>query len=70
VDLKTGRPAINPEAMVTVEPRLITPNAAHNWNPMSFSPMTGLVYIPIQEQWMVISRIEDGKFQFVQTVSP
>ncbi|HXR51621.1 MAG TPA: PQQ-binding-like beta-propeller repeat protein, partial [Steroidobacteraceae bacterium] len=64
VDLKTGRPAINPEAMVTVEPRLITPNAAHNWNPMSFSPLTGLVYIPIQEQWMVISRIEDGKFQF------
>jgi len=64
VDLKTGRPAINPEAMVTVEPRLITPNAAHNWNPMSYSPLTGLVYIPIQEQWMVISRIEDGKFQF------
>jgi quinohemoprotein ethanol dehydrogenase len=64
VDLKTGRPAVNPEAMVSVEPRLITPNAAHNWNPMSFSPLTGLVYIPVQEQWMVISRIEDGKFQF------
>ncbi|HXC60841.1 MAG TPA: PQQ-dependent dehydrogenase, methanol/ethanol family [Steroidobacteraceae bacterium] len=64
VDIKTGRPAINPEAMVTVEPRLITPNTAHNWNPMSYSPLTGLVYIPVQEQWMVISRIEDGKFQF------
>ncbi len=64
VDLKTGRPVIYPEAMVEVEPRLITPNAAHNWNPMSYSPLTGLVYIPIQEQWMIISRIEDGKFQF------
>jgi quinohemoprotein ethanol dehydrogenase len=64
VDLKTGRPAIFPEAMVEVEPRLITPNAAHNWNPMSYSPLTGLVYIPIQEQWMVISRVPDGQFQF------
>ncbi|MEO8307668.1 MAG: PQQ-dependent dehydrogenase, methanol/ethanol family [Pseudomonadota bacterium] len=64
VDLKTGRPAINPEAMVQVEPRLITPNAAHNWNPMSYSPLTGLVYIPIQEQWIVISRVPDGQFQF------
>lgn len=64
VDLKTGRPAINPEAMVQVEPRLITPNAAHNWNPMSYSPLTGLVYIPVQEQWMLISRLPDGEFQF------
>ncbi|MEO8313461.1 MAG: PQQ-dependent dehydrogenase, methanol/ethanol family [Pseudomonadota bacterium] len=64
VDLKTGRPAVNPEAMVEVEPRLITPNAAHNWNPMSYSPLTGLVYIPIQEQWMVISRVPDGQFVF------
>ncbi len=64
VDLKTGRPAINPEAMVVEEPRLVTPNAAHNWNPMSYSPLTGLVYIPIQEQWMVVSRLPDGQFQF------
>jgi quinohemoprotein ethanol dehydrogenase len=64
VDLETGRPAIYPEAMVEVEPRLITPNAAHNWNPMSFSPLTGLVYIPIQEQWMMISRVPDGQFVF------
>jgi len=64
VDLKTGRPAINPEAMVEIKPTIITPSAAHNWNPMSYSPLTGLVYIPIQEQWMVMSRIEDGKFVF------
>lgn len=64
IDLKTGRPAIYPEAMVTTTPKLITPNAAHNWNPQAYSPLTGLVYIPVQEQWMVISRAEDGKFQF------
>jgi len=64
VDLKTGRPVVNPGAMVEVEPHLITPNAAHNWNPMSYSPLTGLVYIPVQEQWMVVSRVEDGKFVF------
>jgi quinohemoprotein ethanol dehydrogenase len=64
VDMKTGRPQVYPEAMVEVEPRLITPNAAHNWNPMSYSPLTGLVYIPIQEQWMIISRVPDGQFQF------
>jgi quinohemoprotein ethanol dehydrogenase len=64
VDLKTGRPQVYPEAMVEVQPRLITPNAAHNWNPMSYSPLTGLVYIPIQEQWMMISRVPDGQFQF------
>jgi len=64
VDLKTGRPNINPEAMIQTEPRLITPNAAHNWNPMSYSPLTGLVYIPVQEQYMALSRLPDGQFQF------
>jgi len=64
VDLATGRPAVYPEARVEVVPRLVTPSAAHNWNPISYSPLTGLVYIPIQEQWMVVSRVEDGKFVF------
>ncbi len=64
VDLKTGRPAIYPEARVTVEPRLIKPANAHNWNPLSYSPLTGLVYIPVQETWMVVSRVPDGQFQF------
>jgi quinohemoprotein ethanol dehydrogenase len=64
VDLKTGRPAIFASAMVTTQPKLITPNAAHNWNPIAYNPIAGLVYIPVQEQWMVISRVEDGKFQY------
>ena len=47
---KTGRPAINPEAKYeqTGKPFLSVPGAggAHSWQPMSFSPKAGLVYIP------------------------
>ncbi len=64
VDMKTGRPVVNADAMVEVKPHIITPNAAHNWNPMAFSPLTGLVYIPVQVQWMVVSRVPDGQFVF------
>ncbi len=64
VDLKTGRPAINPDAYVEVKPKLITPANAHNWNPVAFSPLSGLAYIPVQETWMVVSRQPDGQFQF------
>jgi quinohemoprotein ethanol dehydrogenase len=64
IDLKTGRPAINPDALVQEKPFLMTPTSAHNWNPMSFSPLTGLVYIPTQEQWMVVSHLPEGQFKF------
>jgi quinohemoprotein ethanol dehydrogenase len=50
IDPKTGRPAINPEARYekTGKPFVSLPGAAgaHSWQPMSFSPATGLVYIP------------------------
>ena len=32
---------------------------------MSYSPLTGLVYIPTMEQWMVESRVAEGQFKFV-----
>jgi quinohemoprotein ethanol dehydrogenase len=45
-----GRPIVNPEARygITGKPALVTPGplGGHNWQPMSFSPNTGLVYIP------------------------
>jgi PQQ-dependent dehydrogenase (methanol/ethanol family) len=48
VDLETGRPVENPEARYdqTGELAFVTPTGrgAHNWQPMSFSPKTGLVY--------------------------
>jgi PQQ-dependent dehydrogenase (methanol/ethanol family) len=48
VDLKTGRPMVNPGALYDKDPVTIYPTAggAHNWAPMSFNPATGLVYIP------------------------
>ena len=30
---------------------------------MSYSPLTGLVYFPAQEQWTVQARVADGQFQ-------
>jgi PQQ-dependent dehydrogenase (methanol/ethanol family) len=51
VDPTTGRPVENPEARYKSGTVIIRPSpfGAHNWHPMSFSPETGLVYIPVQE---------------------
>ncbi|HKY90677.1 MAG TPA: PQQ-dependent dehydrogenase, methanol/ethanol family [Nevskiaceae bacterium] len=54
VDLKTGRPQIDMKAAdwwTGKEGKLLIPGplGGHNWMPMSFSPKTGLVYIPAQE---------------------
>jgi quinohemoprotein ethanol dehydrogenase len=53
VDLKTGRPIENPAARYVSANKLMPvvpgPVGAHSWQPMSFSPLTGLVYIPIQD---------------------
>lgn len=53
IDPETGRPIVNPEALYdrTGKVWVSQPGAAggHNWQPMSFSPATGLVYIPAQE---------------------
>ena len=48
IDLETGRPVEIPEARFADAPYLVTPSGlgAHAWHPMSFSPQTGLVYIP------------------------
>jgi len=61
VDLATGRPVINPQAFYDIEPVLLTPSppGAHNWQPMSYSPLTGLVYFPAQEVWMPYARDPD-----------
>jgi PQQ-dependent dehydrogenase (methanol/ethanol family) len=51
VDPETGRPVENPAARYGDTPERVEPGAygGHNWQPMSFSPRTGLVYIPIHE---------------------
>lgn len=51
IDMKTGRPLETVNARYTNGPFLASPGGAgaHNWNPMSYSPQTGYVYIPVQE---------------------
>ncbi|HMI93088.1 MAG TPA: PQQ-dependent dehydrogenase, methanol/ethanol family, partial [Polyangiales bacterium] len=53
IDLATGRPVENPDARYadTNKPWFAMPGpyGAHNWQPMSFSPQTKLVYIPSQD---------------------
>jgi quinohemoprotein ethanol dehydrogenase len=50
IDLATGRPRINPAARYdrTGKGFLVVPTVfgAHSWQPMSYNPATGLVYIP------------------------
>ncbi|HLI84982.1 MAG TPA: PQQ-binding-like beta-propeller repeat protein [Bryobacteraceae bacterium] len=49
IDLKTGRPIVNPEARYgTAKPVRVMPGPAggHVWAPWSYNPFTGLVYIP------------------------
>jgi quinohemoprotein ethanol dehydrogenase len=53
IDMKTGRPDIVPEARydLTGKPWVAMPGGigGHNWQPMSYSAQTRLVYLPVQE---------------------
>ncbi len=50
VDMETGRPLEVPEARYDGSGAWLSPGprGAHNWNPMSYNPDTGLVYLPGQ----------------------
>jgi quinohemoprotein ethanol dehydrogenase len=65
VDLKTGRPIENPAARFgeTGKPfvSLPGPMGAHSWQPMSFSPLTKLVYVPMNDA--AFAYIPDQKFK-------
>lgn len=51
VDPKTGRPVETENAryLEKVQMTFPTPFGGHNWHPMSYSPKTGLAYIPMQD---------------------
>ena len=53
VDLKTGRPVIESAARYSESGKPFVampgPGGGHAWQPMSFSPLTRLVYIPVTE---------------------
>jgi quinohemoprotein ethanol dehydrogenase len=57
VDLKTGRPAENPDTDYTKgKPVIVFPSGVggHNFDPMSLSARTGLVYIPTAHSGMAL----------------
>jgi quinohemoprotein ethanol dehydrogenase len=58
--MRTGRPIENPAARYGTTPVMVSPGAggAHNWNPMAFSPLTGLVYLPVTETYMAYAAAE------------
>lgn len=51
VDPESGRPVFMPEGDYSGGMKVVAPAVigGHNWHPMSFSPDTGLVYLPAQE---------------------
>jgi len=57
IDLKTGRPVVNPDAHYGTEPVLVTPGpgGGHNWFPMAYSPLTKLAYFPAYESSFVFA---------------
>ncbi len=66
IDMETGRPVETPGARYGSEqPVLITPGpgGAHNWNPMSWHPDTGLVYIPVTSGGFAYLQNPDFEFQ-------
>jgi quinohemoprotein ethanol dehydrogenase len=67
VDMKTGRPVENPQARALDATQVFMqqpgPLGGHNWQPMSYHPGTGLVYIPAQEN--AYPYMADPKFRYV-----
>jgi quinohemoprotein ethanol dehydrogenase len=51
IDIKTGRPILTGDAAYEKGMKLVKPSplGGHGWQPMSFSPSTGLVYIPAND---------------------
>jgi quinohemoprotein ethanol dehydrogenase len=63
VDKKTGRPIESETSNYAKQPQFTFPSpyGGHNWQPMSFNPQTGLVYIPAQEVPFIY--VNDAKFE-------
>ncbi len=70
IDMKTGRPIEHPNIRYETGATEIWPGTVggHNWQPMSFSARTGLVYIPIQQIGASFTRSNaqsDGAFNIM-----
>lgn len=62
IDISTGRPIDHEKAHFAEESKYIFPSiyGGHNWHPMSFNPVTGLVYIPTMDKH-VLYKSEEKK---------
>ncbi len=60
IDLTTGRPVEAPNIRYQQGEAIIwpSPGGAHSWQPMAYSPKTGLVYLPVQQAGIRISKAE------------
>lgn len=65
IDLKTGRPVEAPNIRYEDGPVTLWPSpfGTHNWQPMSYSPRTGLVYIPTLKAAGTYKRSSDTFFE-------
>jgi quinohemoprotein ethanol dehydrogenase len=69
---KDGRPIETPAARLADRPREIIPSpyGAHNWQSMSYSPLTGLAYLPVQSVPVNLMDNKDWKFNGVRPGEP
>src|SRR5215831_1743823 len=63
VDMKTGRPVEIPTSVYHEKSVMVLPGplGGHSWNPMAYSPVTGLVYIPAHSSGYPYSTNPDFK---------
>ncbi|MBI3676024.1 MAG: PQQ-dependent dehydrogenase, methanol/ethanol family [Proteobacteria bacterium] len=64
IDPKTGKPIEDPAARYKDKMSVIFPQetGAHNWQPMTFDPQTGLVYIPATDGAAIF--VPDADFRY------
>ena len=65
VDRATGRPVISKDAWYQHEPKLVFPSGdgGHNWMPMSYSPKTGLAFIPTRDKGTILASTTEFTFR-------
>ena len=68
IDPATGRPDVPPEAYYVDAPFTTHPGegGAHGWQPLSFSPKTGLVYLPAAENSTY--HVAPEKYEFIEGI--
>lgn len=65
VDMETGRPNETDFSRYTEMSAIIapSPSGGHNWQPMAFNPVSGLVYIPARKNNMAYAQLENWEFR-------